>query len=69
MIVKRNLSIPEYVQTYGYCRSTVYAEIRSGELKTIKIRNRTLVPIEAAEDLQERRMAEAGIAKREVRSA
>ena len=56
---KRNLSIPEYCQVYGYGRSVAYEDMKSGDLKYIKVKNRTLIPTEFAEELQRKRMAAA----------
>ena len=61
MLEPRNYSVNGYCDRYGYRRSKVYEDIKSGDLKIIKVGNRTLIPIEAAEALQHRRMMAAGI--------
>ena len=41
--------IPEFCVAARIGRSTVYEEIRSGRLKTVKVGSRTLIPVKEAE--------------------
>jgi hypothetical protein len=46
---KRGLSIEEFGELYGICRSSTYVEIREGRLKARKVGRRTLIASEDAE--------------------
>jgi excisionase family DNA binding protein len=51
---KKTLSIPEVGKALGIGRSAAYEAARSGQLPTIKIGRRILVPLVALERLLER---------------
>ncbi len=46
---KKTLSIPEAGEALGICRSAAYEAARTGQLPTIKIGKRILVPVVALE--------------------
>jgi hypothetical protein len=46
---KRGLSIEEFCELYGICRSLTYVEIREGRLKARKVGRRTILAAEDAE--------------------
>jgi excisionase family DNA binding protein len=46
---KRALSITEFRLSFGIGRTRVYAEIKAGRLRAVKVGNRTLILIEDAE--------------------
>ena len=46
---KKTLSIPEAGKALGICRSAAYEAARTGQLPTIKIGKRILVPVVALE--------------------
>jgi Helix-turn-helix domain len=48
-LLKRGLSIEEFGQLYGICRSSSYLEIREGRLKARKVGRRTVIACEDAE--------------------
>lgn len=56
---KRNFSVLEYCSVYGYSRSLAYRDIKAGDLRIIKVGDRTLIPREYAEELQRKRMQAA----------
>lgn len=56
---KRNFSVAEYCQRYGYSRSLAYKDLKAGVLRHIKVGDRTLIPLEFAEELQRKRMQTA----------
>lgn len=53
---KRNFTVIEYCERYGYSRSLAYLDIKKGDLRVMKVGGRTLIPIEYAEGLQAKRM-------------
>ena len=42
-------SIPNFCKAADVGRSTVYAEIKSGRLKSVKVGSRTLIPVKEAQ--------------------
>ena len=46
---KRVFSIAEFSEYYGIGRTRVYAEIRAGRLRAIKVGQRTLIIVDDAE--------------------
>ena len=46
---QRAMSIKEFTKAYGVSRSTAYNLMSSGQLKTIKVGTRRLIPVEAAQ--------------------
>lgn len=50
---RRALHINQFCEGYGVSRSTAYRLIGEGKLKTVKVGNRRLVPVDAAEALLE----------------
>jgi hypothetical protein len=48
-VLKRGLSIEEFGELYGICRSSSYLEIREGRLKARKVGRRTVIATEDAE--------------------
>ena len=60
MTNKRNLSVPEYCSIYGVSRSIAYRDMKSGDLRFIKHHDRTLIPVEFAEERQRKLMEAAG---------
>ena len=50
-IWRRALRINAFCAAYGVSRSTTYRLIADGKLKTVKVGNRRLVPVDAAEAL------------------
>ena len=48
-LTKRGLSIQEFGERYGICRSSTYIEIREGRLKARKVGRRTVIALEDAE--------------------
>lgn len=58
---KRNLTVGEYCYAYGVCRTIAYREMKSGDLPFFRNGDRRLIPVEAAEALRDKRLAEAGI--------
>jgi predicted DNA-binding transcriptional regulator AlpA len=46
---KRVLRIPEFCAAYGVGRTSAYAEIKAGLLKSIKIGRRTAIPVTEAD--------------------
>lgn len=46
---KKTLSIPEAGEALGICRSAAYEAARTGQLPTIRIGKRILVPVVALE--------------------
>jgi hypothetical protein len=49
IIEKRVFNITDFCKAYGICRTTAYAEIKSGRLARIKVGRRTLIAADAAE--------------------
>ena len=47
---KALLSVPEFMEATNLKRSTTYMLIRSGELETVTVGSRRLVPAEALQD-------------------
>jgi excisionase family DNA binding protein len=47
----RALRVNAFCEAYGVSRSTTYRLIAEGKLKTVKVGNRRLVPVDAAEAL------------------
>ena len=47
---KALLSVPEFMDATNLKRSTVYKLIGSGELETVTVGSRRLVPVEALQD-------------------
>jgi excisionase family DNA binding protein len=47
---QRAMSIAEFCKRYGPGRTTVYAELKSGRLRGRKLRRRTIIAEEDAED-------------------
>lgn len=56
---RRTLTVPEAAEALGLSRNSAYAAARSGDLPTIRIGRRLLVPVDALE----RKLAEAGRTK------
>lgn len=50
---RRALHVNQFCEAYGVSRSTAYRLIAEGKLKTVKVANRRLVPVDAAEALLE----------------
>jgi excisionase family DNA binding protein len=50
---RRALRVNEFCESYRVSRSTAYRLIAEGKLKTVKVANRRLVPVDAAEALLE----------------
>jgi excisionase family DNA binding protein len=50
---RRALRVNEFCEAYRVSRSTAYRLIAEGKLKTVKVGNRRLVPVDAAEALLE----------------
>jgi hypothetical protein len=48
---KRVLTLDEFGYRYGMGRTSTYRLIRAGQLETVRIGRRHLVPVEAAEKL------------------
>ena len=48
---RRALRINSFCEAYGISRSTAYRLIAEGKLKTVKVGNRRLVPVDVAEAL------------------
>ena len=46
---RRALSIAEFSESFGIGRTSVYAEIKAGRLRVVKVGNRTLILLEDAE--------------------
>jgi excisionase family DNA binding protein len=46
---KRAIPILEFCRRYGVSKTSAYAEIAAGHLRAVKVRRRTLVPIDDAE--------------------
>lgn len=53
-VEKINLSVPEAVAASGIGRTTMFALIKAGELKSIKIGRRRYVPVGALHDYVQR---------------
>jgi len=51
-------TVPVACQRLGVGRTTIYELIKAGELRTLKIGSRTLIPDEDQRKLIERRLAE-----------
>jgi len=49
----RNLSIPEAAVLLGVSRSTIYNRLRTGELRSVRIGRRRLIPSEELERLRQ----------------
>ena len=47
---QRALSIVEFCERYGLCRTKAYDELKSGRLRARKIGKRTIIPVDDAED-------------------
>jgi excisionase family DNA binding protein len=47
---RRLLSVDQFSQAYGVCRSSVFALIKTGELRSIMIGDRRRIRFEDAED-------------------
>jgi excisionase family DNA binding protein len=47
---QRAMSIRSFCEIYGVGRTTTYSEIQSGRLKARKVRGRTLIGYDAAEE-------------------
>ena len=54
-IERVNWRVDDFCQAYGIGRTLVYEEIKRGELKIIKVGNRTLIPDSEAKAWQERK--------------
>lgn len=50
---RRALRVNEFCESYGVSRSTAYRLITEGKLKTVKVGNCRLVPVDSAEALLE----------------
>jgi excisionase family DNA binding protein len=48
-IERRTLTVPEAAEALGVSRNSAYAAARSGDLPTIRIGRRLLVPVDALE--------------------
>lgn len=48
-VLQRAMSIREFCSSYSLGRTSTYAEIQSGRLKARKVRGRTLIGYDAAE--------------------
>jgi excisionase family DNA binding protein len=48
-IERRTLTVPEAAEVLGVSRNSAYAAARSGDLPTIRIGRRLLVPVDALE--------------------
>lgn len=51
---QRALSIVEFCERYGPCRTKTYEEIKSGRLRARKIGKRTIITVDDAENWLER---------------
>jgi predicted site-specific integrase-resolvase len=47
----RALRVNEYCDNYRVCRSTAYALMRAGTLRSVLVGGRRLIPVDAAEAL------------------
>jgi excisionase family DNA binding protein len=47
----RNYTVPEFVQEFKISRTSVYALIKSGELKSIRVGGKRLIPFSSAVEL------------------
>jgi excisionase family DNA binding protein len=50
-VPQRALRVNAFCEAYGLSRSTTYRLIALGKLQTVKVGNRRLVPVDAAEAL------------------
>jgi excisionase family DNA binding protein len=48
---RRALSIKDFCDAYGLCRTTVYELIKDGKLPDVRIGTKRLIPVDAAEAL------------------
>jgi excisionase family DNA binding protein len=55
---RRALRINAFCAAYGLSRSTAYRLMADGKLQTVKVGNRRLVPVDAAEALLKERGAQ-----------
>lgn len=55
-----NWRVDDFCDAHGICRTTFYAAVKRGEIKTIKYGRRTLIPDKEAQAWQAQRLAEAG---------
>jgi excisionase family DNA binding protein len=49
--LKRALSVREFNHRYGFGKTTTYAMIGAGKLRSVLVGGRRLIPVEAAEEL------------------
>jgi len=47
----RALRVNDFSKAYGIGRTTLYALIKAGKIRTVKIGGRRLIPVDAAESL------------------
>ena len=47
---RRLLSVPEVCASTGLSRDTIYGELRSGRLRSLKVGKRRLIPTEAVDE-------------------
>lgn len=50
-VVKRAYSVPEFCQAYGLGRTLAYEMMLDGRLRFVKVGDRRLIPVDAAEAL------------------
>ncbi len=53
LIKRATYSVPEAAKRLGICRESAYVAVRNGEIPSIKIGGKILVPIEALEKMLE----------------
>lgn len=49
MDAKKAYSVKDFMSAFGVCRTTVYAEIKRGNLHAVKYGKRTIIPAKAAD--------------------
>ncbi|MGA2792238.1 MAG: helix-turn-helix domain-containing protein [Roseiarcus sp.] len=49
--LKRALSVAEFTHRFGIGKTSAYAMIANGTLKSVRVGGRRLIPMEAAEEL------------------